>query len=35
VSAPTIGEVRGNVAIRRFCEELLAAFPDFEITVGG
>jgi steroid delta-isomerase-like uncharacterized protein len=29
-----IGEVRGKAAIRRFFEELLAAFPDFEITVG-
>jgi steroid delta-isomerase-like uncharacterized protein len=29
-----IGEIRGKVAIRRFFEELLAAFPDFEITVG-
>lgn len=29
-----IGEVRGRVAIRRFFEELLAAFPDFKITVG-
>jgi steroid delta-isomerase-like uncharacterized protein len=28
-----IGEVRGVAAIRRFFEELLAAFPDFEITV--
>jgi steroid delta-isomerase-like uncharacterized protein len=29
-----IGEVRGMAAIRRFFEELLAAFPEFEITVG-
>lgn len=29
-----IGEVRGGAAIRQFFEELLAAFPDFEITVG-
>lgn len=28
-----IGEVRGRVAIRSFFGELLAAFPDFEITV--
>ena len=28
-----IGEVRGKAAIRRFFEELLAALPDFEITV--
>ena len=28
-----IGEVRGRVAIRRFFDELLAAFPDFDITV--
>jgi steroid delta-isomerase-like uncharacterized protein len=29
-----IGEVSGMVAIRRFFEDLLAAFPDFVITVG-
>jgi steroid delta-isomerase-like uncharacterized protein len=29
-----IGEVRGIVAIHRFFEELLAAFPDFDFTVG-
>jgi steroid delta-isomerase-like uncharacterized protein len=29
-----IGEVSGKVAIRGFFEELLAAFPDFVITVG-
>lgn len=28
-----IGELRGRTAIRRFFEELLAAFPDFEIIV--
>ena len=28
-----IGEVRGKPAIRRFFDELLAAFPDFEMTV--
>ncbi len=28
-----IGEVRGRTAIRQFFEELLAAFPDFEIAV--
>jgi steroid delta-isomerase-like uncharacterized protein len=28
-----IGEVRGRSAIRRFFDELFAAFPDFEITV--
>jgi steroid delta-isomerase-like uncharacterized protein len=28
-----LGEVRGRTAIRRFFEELLTAFPDFEITV--
>ena len=27
-----IGEVRGKPAIRRFFDELLAAFPDFEMT---
>lgn len=29
----TIGEFRGGAAIRRFFEELMTAFPDFEITV--
>ena len=28
-----IGPVRGRTSIRRFFEELLTAFPDFEITV--
>jgi steroid delta-isomerase-like uncharacterized protein len=28
-----IGEFRGRAAIRRFFEELLAAFPDFDVTV--
>jgi steroid delta-isomerase-like uncharacterized protein len=28
-----LGEVRGRAAIRRFFEELLAAFPDFEVSV--
>jgi len=28
-----IGEFRGKAAIRRFFEELFAAFPDFEMTV--
>jgi steroid delta-isomerase-like uncharacterized protein len=28
-----IGEVRGKAAIRAFFDELLTAFPDFEITV--
>ena len=28
-----IGEVRGKPAIRRFFDELLAAFPNFEMTV--
>jgi len=28
-----IGEVRGKASIRRFFDELFAAFPDFEITV--
>jgi steroid delta-isomerase-like uncharacterized protein len=28
-----IGEMRGRVAIRRFFEELFAAFPDFDISV--
>jgi steroid delta-isomerase-like uncharacterized protein len=28
-----IGEFRGRLAIRRFFDELLAAFPDFEIAV--
>lgn len=28
-----IGEIRGRQAIRRFFDELFAAFPDFEMTV--
>ncbi len=28
-----IGEIRGKSAIRRFLDELFAAFPDFEMTV--
>jgi steroid delta-isomerase-like uncharacterized protein len=28
-----IGEIRGKTSIRRFFDELFAAFPDFEMTV--